>query len=310
MTTANPRVALGDNKPPLEPAESLEKRLDLEQAALIGEAAALDVEFFKLPPDPATDEECAAVSGHVAKIKALNKKLEDARTTTGRPYLEANRVINGWFKEMTDPLALTADGLTKKVAAYARAKGEREAAERRQREAAERAAAEAARAEEQRQRAAADAAARSAEEAAARIRQAATPEARGEAETQMRQAEAQAGELREAAEASGKTAAQAERKADGHERAAGGDLTRLSRVAGATATASVSKVWAYTITDARKLLATLGPLAPYLSEMTISDAVARAVREQSQGGARPTIVLPGVDIFQTDRANIRAARSS
>ncbi len=200
----NPRVAIGDNVPPLDPPDALPKRLERDHAALFSEAAQLEAESFALPKVPADDEEAAQVSDHVVAIKKLAKRIEDARTGEGRPYLEAGRVINALFGELSEPLIAKkeglADKLTVRVGIYNSAKAEREKAERLEKERIEREKAEAARREEQRKRDEAEAAQREAEAAAARIRQAATDKERAEAQRQMQEQEAKAAAARKEAE--------------------------------------------------------------------------------------------------------------
>lgn len=307
----NPRAVLGANRPPLFGPDELPKQLDLAHADLFAEAAGLDAERFALPEAPATDAECAAVSAFILKARAFGRKVEGVRAEVGRPYLDSTKAINAFFKEIAEPVDAMADpkgALANVVNVYARAKAERERAERLERERQERATAEAARKEEQRLRDEAEAAQRRSEEAAAAIRAAADKESRDAAEKAMREADAQAASLRKGAEDTAQDAAQAERKAETNARQAAGPVAALSRVGGGGATSSITKRWSYEITAFSALQRSLGPLGQYLSLDTIEQAVARAVREQSQGGQRPTLDLPGVILKSVDRTNIRAAQ--
>lgn len=305
-------VTRRDNIPPLDPPETLGARLEREHAALIGEAAQLEAESFALPDSPANDTEAGTVQDHVVKVMGVAKRLEDARTSEGRPYLEGTRIINTTFNDVRERLVDKKTGLaarlTERVRVYNLAKAERERAERLEKERLEREKAEAARREEERKRQEAEKAQREADEAAARIRAAKDKDARAAAEKEMRERTAAAAQLRKDSEASASEAATAERRADANQRAAEGDTGKLSKVSSGGSTSSVTKRWTYRIDSMAVLRKSLGPLEAYLTEDTIVAAVARAVREQSAGGATPTLKLPGVEFFQVEATNIRAAR--
>lgn len=303
------RTAIGGNKPPLDDAEELANRLDTEFADLNKTAAQLELDRFALPQSLETDDDCAKVSGFVAKVKGAISAAEAKRKVKGAPYLAAQRTINDWFKELHADLEQNAEALTKKVKIYNNAKAERERAERLAKEAEERRKADEARREEQRKRDEADAAQREAEAAAARVRMAADAAAREQAAKEMREADQRAADLREEAEAEGEVAAKAERKADSHERAAEGDIGKLSRIAGAGATSSVTVKWGYTVDDWSALRASLGPLGPHLDSGVLETTLARIVRQESAGGATPTFKAPGVTIAPELKTNIRATRA-
>ena len=299
---------IGHNRAPLDWPEELPGRLEDRHEGLLTQVMDLDLERLGLPKDPQTDEECGKLTTFVAKTKKLAKAFEDARKAEGAPYLDAQRVINDKFKEFVADLDVWTKDLTKVAGRYAEVKAERERAERAAKEREERRKAEEARAEEQRKRDAAEAAAQAAEEAAAKIRMAETAKAHEAAAQEMREAEAKADGLREEAEDAGAEAAKAERKADSHERAQSAGNTALSRVHGDGGTASVSMRWTYRIADVKALRASLGPLGHYFGYADLETTIARAVREQSQGGVEPTLNLPGVEIFRAPNTNIRAAR--
>lgn len=310
---SNPRATIGANKPPLDTAETVAKRLEREHAALLTEASMLEAESLALPEAPETDEDSAKISDHVVKVRRVAKRLEDTRTEAGRPYLEAGRVINELFNDFRNPLIEKgkglADRLTERVTIYNSAKAERERAERLERERQERARAEAARQEEDRKRREADEAARKADEAAANLRAAKNKEARDAAEAEMREQNRVAAAARREAETQASTAASADRRADQNERAAAAPTGQLGRVSAGGSTSSVTKTWTHTITDAALLMRSLGPLGPYLSNDTISQALARAVRERNAAGSIETFVVPGVRFWQEAKTNITGKRA-
>lgn len=308
----NPRERVGGNVPPLDPPETLAARLEREYAPVFSEVAQLKAASYGLPEKPATDEECGQLSDHVVKLARVARQLEDIRTTEGKPYLEGTRIINATFNDVRETIVAKGTGLaaklTERVRIYTAAKAERERAERLAREAEERKKVEAARAEEERQRKAAEAATAAADAAAAAIRNAATAAERNKAEAEMREQEGLASQARAGAEIASDAAAGAERRAETNARAAAAPVSKFSKVAAGGSTASVTLRWTYRIDDMGKLRASLGPLESYLTEDIICAAVARAVREQSLGGATPTIKLPGVAIFQHEHTNISATR--
>lgn len=305
-------AGVGDNRPPLDDADHVGKRLEREHAALLAEASNLEAESYALPEAPETDADSAKISDFVIRVKRVAKRLDDTRTEAGRPYLEAGRVINALFNDYREPLIEKrtglADRLTERVTIYNNSKAEKERAERLERERQERARADEARREEQRKRDEAEAAQRRADEAAAQVRAATDKATREAAAAKMREEERTAASARREAETQATTAASAERKADQNERAASAPTGQLGRVSDGGSTSSVSRKWTHTITDAGKLMASLGPLGEYLSNDTISQALARAVRERAAAGSIETFVVPGCRFFQEAKTNITARR--
>ena len=304
----NAAAAIGHNVAPLDHADDLVRRLELENAELFAEAVKLDEDARKLPKSPSTDEESGTVQDHVVAVKKLRKRIEDLRTTEGRPYLDATKALNALASDYDDPLGELAKTLTERVGIYAKAKAERERAERLERERLERERAEEERRKEEAARAEAARIQREADEAAAKIRKAKDAEAREAAEKEMREKEAAAAVLRKQAEAASEQAAKSERRADAAEKAAHGDVGKMSKVSAGGSTSSVSAFWEFHITDAEKLIASLGPLGPYLSNDTIQQAVGRAVREHTSAKTITTLKLPGVTITESTKTNISARR--
>lgn len=310
---SNPRVQVGDNVPPLDGPDRVAARLSAEHAALFLKASNLEADSFKLPEQPKDDAELALVTDHIVEVKRVAKQLEDARTETGRPYLDAGRAINTLFNDYRDQLVEKKTGLVDKlqerVEIYTNAKEARERAEREAAAREQRRIAEVAQAEERRLRDEADAAAKAADAAAAAQRQAKTNEERAAAQAEQQRQETLAAAARKGAEGAEKEAGKAERQADVHERIAGAEGGALSRVSTAGSSASVTKEWTHAIIDAAALMASLGPLGAYLSNDTISQAIARAVRERAAAGSAASLAIPGVRVFEQPKVNVRAARS-
>lgn len=122
----------GANKAPAEevlPADFADLIAEVDQLCETAEAKA----------KPVKDDIGNAVIGKaVVDIRALAKKVEENRTTEGKPILDAQRAINGFFKEMTGKLDTVrkkleghADTYARQKAEEARAKAQREAEEAR-----------------------------------------------------------------------------------------------------------------------------------------------------------------------------------
>lgn len=293
---------LGHNNPPLTPPDELEALLELEHVELFDAAMALDAAGLKLPTEPASDEDVDKLSDHVVALRTLNGKIESQRTTTGRPYLEGQRVINRVFGAYGETCDAGIKEMTRRVDVFRRAK---EARERRDREIAEteqrRIAKEAADAAE-----AATAAAKKAQEEAdaaeAALKQARTPEELAQAETALRTSEQAASGHRQEADQLAQEAAQAESAADANAAAAAKPAT--GRVSAGGAAAVGSHRWIARIADAEKLFYSLGPLAQWFSNDTIMQALGAAVRDGVRDGPEGP-AFPGVVIGQEAVTTIR-----
>ncbi len=303
--TLPPDHAIGANKPPLDEAEQLEKRLELEQAEFIQRGMDLDIQSHTLPERPSTDEEVALlIDWELARAK-LDKAVEAQRLATGRPYLEAQRVINEFAKSITKPLDERKVVIVARVKVYQDAKRAKEEADRREHERLER---ERVAQEQERQRLANEAAAKAkaeADAAAEKIRTAGTETERAAAEVEMRDASATASEALQEAEQAGKAAAGAERVADAVGKTLdGGKLSQAARTTSGGGSALGKRVWRGQITDAVKVLESLGPLGLHFGDDDIRTAIDRAVKAGLRNPA-----LPGVNIFEDSEVNIRASRA-
>lgn len=194
-------------------------------------------------PQIVNDEDTAKrVADFVKQIAAAHKNAETTRVSEKEPHLAAGRVVDGWFKSITDPLAKAKAEIERRLTIYQRAKAE---AERRAREEAERLAREAAR--------------KAAEEAAAR-------EAAMKTEADVQSAIAAA----DAAEQAAKDALAAQQ-------AAAAKAAELSRTRGEFgAVASLRTFWDFCDLDRDKI--DLEALRPYLATADIEKAVRGAIK--------------------------------
>jgi hypothetical protein len=133
------------------------------------------------------DETAGRIQDFIKQLGAATKNAETARVAEKEPHLEAGRVVDGFFKGITEPLAKAKKEIEGRLTAYLRKKAENE---RRAREEAERKAREEAEARE-----------RAAEDAAAQANDDASLDGAIAAEEQSKQAYAAAVKAERAAEA-------------------------------------------------------------------------------------------------------------
>lgn len=300
--------SIGANNPPTD-VELLTARLERDQAALIEACAAIEIEGFGMPEAPATDEEVAKLTEFVAKAKALVKKAESTHTDEKKPFLDQGRAVDAFFKGLWTPLETTIKANEARINAYTRAKAEKERQERLARQREEERIAAQRREEQERAEAEAREAERRAAEAAEAIRKAATPEERQEAAAAMNEAEQAGVAARAEAEEAGQEAAQAERLSESHGRAAGGSVGRLGRVTTGGASSAHTTFWNHRIVDAEALVASLGPLGPYLPNDAIVQAIGAAKREAIAAKTIESLSIPGVEFFEDSRTTVRQARA-
>ncbi len=134
--------ALHHNNPPADllVGEALREKLQDEHAELLRRRDELLEAAGRVPPIT-SDDVAGKVSDFIKQLAALTKTAETYRTGAKEPYLDGGRVIDGFFKGITDPVTETKTGVQKKLTIYLR---EKEEAARQARIAEERAAREAA----------------------------------------------------------------------------------------------------------------------------------------------------------------------
>jgi hypothetical protein len=257
---------IGHNRPPVsdfyrETNETLPGYLEAENTDLLKRRDELAAAFARAPAEVADDVTAGKMSDFIKQVSACIKSVESKRTADKEPTLQAGRVIDGFYKQISDPLAAIKTKLNDRVTIYLRKK---EAEERRRREEQERIA----RAEAERQRIAAEEAARNAKtdtdlsDAIAR-------------DESARQAEADAFAARQDAEAK---------------------AAELSRTRGSLgAVASLRTTWACEILSRDDL--DLNALRPYFTTADLEKALRAAVK----AGARS---IKGARIFETDKAAV------
>jgi len=221
----------------LPAAELIRQNLAEKHAPLVDRTNEL-LEATERAPDEIQDEDTARkVADFIKQLMAGHKNAEAARVVEKEPHLEAGRIIDGWFKKLTDPLAAGKKQIEGRLTAYQRKKVDEE---RRIREEQDRLAREAAR--------------KAAEEAAAR-------EAAMQTEADVQAAIAAA----DAAEQAAVDALAAQRAAD----AKAAELSRTRGDFGAVA--SLRTFWDFSDFDRDKI--DLNALRPYLAVADIEKAL-------------------------------------
>ena len=136
-----------NNPPPdLLVGDALRNRLADESAALIRRRDDLLAAEARLPVIDSEDV-ARKVSDFVKQIAAAAKAADGARVAAKEPYLDGGRVVDGFFKAISDPLATLKKNVERKLTEYLREKEAAERARRLQEEREARERAEAARRE-------------------------------------------------------------------------------------------------------------------------------------------------------------------
>ncbi len=125
-------------------AQMLRDDLGLKNADLLARQAELLAAAERAPAEISDDETAGKVGDFIRQIAACAKAAEGARVAEKEPHLAASRVVDGFFKALTDPLDKAKKGIEARLTTYLRAKAEAERKERERIAAEERSAAEAA----------------------------------------------------------------------------------------------------------------------------------------------------------------------
>ena len=129
----------GDNKAPVEEV------LKADFEALIARIEAAIGRTSDVPTKVKDEGDLAKIGDAILALKALAKEADETRTEEGRPILDAQRGINGFFKNLVtrieaaiDPLQERADDFARRKQAEAQERARREAEQARQKEEAAR----------------------------------------------------------------------------------------------------------------------------------------------------------------------------
>lgn len=270
---------IGHNRAPLITSDELLR----DHGDIPDMVAALMQRFDAVPDVVETDEEQATVSALVKDFTTSLKTCEAHRTAEKSPYLEAERVIDGFFKRNSERMTKTKSVIESRLTRYLNQKA---AEERASREAAERARREAERAAR--------------EEADRKLREALEAEARARAAAQKdRDSNIAANVALKEAVAADEAAERARREADAAQRAADANAANLARTRNESTLATLRTVWDFEITDLRAV--PLETLRPFLSE----EVIRKAIRGYMGAKRHETEPLEGVRFFTTTSAMVR-----
>ena len=120
---------MGDNLPPND-AELLPQTLSEQYALMLGGAQRLVEAADRLPETIADEETAGKMADYIKKVSNSRKNLEGTRVAEKEPYLTLGRVVDGFFKKVTDELDGAKNKAQKRLDAWMKLKME---AERRRR---------------------------------------------------------------------------------------------------------------------------------------------------------------------------------
>lgn len=129
------QAPLGHNRPP-SAAELLRQDLEAATEGLRVRRDELLAAVERVPPEVDSDDLAGKVADFVKQLMAVHKAAEAARVGAKEPHLEASRVVDGYFKAITEPLFAAKQKIEARLTLWQRKKAEEE---RRRREAEERA---------------------------------------------------------------------------------------------------------------------------------------------------------------------------
>lgn len=133
--------------------EILRDKLDMDFDPLKQRRDELLAAVDRIPNEIADDETAGRVADQIKQINAATKSAKSGHSERKDPFLQSGRLVDSFFKGITDPLAKAKSDAQSKLTAFDRKKAaeerrRREEADRKAREQAERAAREAAEAAE------------------------------------------------------------------------------------------------------------------------------------------------------------------
>lgn len=130
----NSIATIGDNNPPTD-AEILKQKLRDTHKTPLSRAEQLIADAANLPGVINNDDEAKARADFIKEMIASGKTLEALRTNEKEPYLTLGRVVDGFFKSVTDTLDKTKANINQPLTAYLKRKDDE--AKRKLREEAE-----------------------------------------------------------------------------------------------------------------------------------------------------------------------------
>ena len=107
-----------------------QEELEIRHADLIARAKDLTAAIERMPAEIADDETAGKVADFTKQMSGCIKKIDDTRKGEKEPYLEAGRVVDGWFKSLSAPVEKGRDAAVTASTRYLRKKEDAERARR------------------------------------------------------------------------------------------------------------------------------------------------------------------------------------
>lgn len=275
-TEAAPTAGIGHNNPPIETPDEIQERLAISHLALIGRRDELLEMSERLPKADEIDSDWEKkLSDGIKAASTFIKASEARRVDEKEPFLAAERAVDGFFKQQSDPVTKLKDTMGALLTTYQRAQARKELEARLERERI----------------------AREAQAKAERERIAAQEEARRLARKKQADADAAAAAARKVAEAKEAEARAADETAAAA-KAAKVKPAALSRSrSDLGSVASLRTVWTHEIEDPARV-----PRA-YCSPD--KDLIKAAIKAHTGPDNRCTLKIAGVRIFESSDSVVR-----
>jgi len=117
---------IGHNNPPTD-VEIIEDYLKNSHAELLDEVSDIGAAVEFLPTEVTNDAQEITIQDFIKGVNDANKKMEKAREDNKKPYLEAGRVVDSFFKTRQTSLDSIVSILKKPLLTYKQAKAAEEA---------------------------------------------------------------------------------------------------------------------------------------------------------------------------------------
>lgn len=126
MFDANPGLrGIGDNSGAVDEATRIREDLAEKHAVLAARRDQL-IEAEGRVPEIGDDDQAGKVSDLVRLITAATQAAESARKTEKEPHMAAARAVDGFFRDIAEPLDALKTRVSRRLTAYLTAKAERE----------------------------------------------------------------------------------------------------------------------------------------------------------------------------------------
>lgn len=115
---------IGHNQP--DPAEALRDELNSRHGRIVARRDELLDAATRVPEVIENDEMAGRVQDYVKQLAACFKTAETTRIGEKEPYLSGARIVDGFFKAITDPVEKVKRGIESRLTLYLRKKADEE----------------------------------------------------------------------------------------------------------------------------------------------------------------------------------------